>query len=60
MVIPSEMAMLFINLRGLLPIKEWVDTFNDQSCIPVSHQFKFVAHKINISHFKNDVIGHLT
>ena len=41
-------------------LKGWVDTVEDQSCIPVSHQFKFVSHKINISHFKNDVIGHLT
>ena len=58
--------MLFINLRGLLPnllktyIKGWVDTIKDQSCIPVPHQFKFASHKINISQFKNDVIGHLT
>ena len=62
MVISGEMAMLVIYLCGLLPscIKGWVDTVKNQICIPVSHQFKFVSHRINMSHFRNDSIGHLT
>ena len=54
--------MVFINLRDLLPTCfRWVDTVGkDQSCIPASHQFKFVSHNLNISHFKYDVIVHLT
>ena len=56
----GEMAMLFMNLRGLLStclkhsIKGWVDIAKDQSCIPLPHRFKCVMglHKINILHFK--------
>ena len=51
--------MLFISLRGLLPdllktyLKGWVDMVKDQSCIPVSHQLKFVSRKINRRHWSS-------
>ena len=49
-VISGEIAMLFIDLRGLFLVclRGWVDTVEDQSCISVSHQFKFTKYVFSI------------